>query len=101
MGTASGMGVQTCPLTDSWNLPSKLCRDAKTDRSMVDAHVASRRMPAMKPVGERSAGNPHAAFDERGGETGLPQAEPRSEEHTSELQSHLNIVCRLLLEKKK
>src|SRR5260370_7503414 len=25
----------------------------------------------------------------------------RSEEHTSELQSHLNIVCRLLLEKKK
>src|SRR5260370_28225779 len=29
-------------------------------------------------------------------------AEPsRSEEHTSELQSHLNLVCRLLLEKKK
>src|SRR5260370_32930549 len=26
---------------------------------------------------------------------------PRSEEHTSELQSHLNLVCRLLLEKKK
>src|SRR4029434_9084813 len=25
----------------------------------------------------------------------------RSEEHTSELQSHLNFVCRLLLEKKK
>src|SRR5260370_26068634 len=30
--------------------------------------------------------------------TGLFQ---RSEEHTSELQSHLNLVCRLLLEKKK
>src|SRR5260370_27023292 len=29
----------------------------------------------------------------------LPPA--RSEEHTSELQSHLNLVCRLLLEKKK
>src|SRR5260370_1154725 len=27
--------------------------------------------------------------------------EKRSEEHTSELQSHLNLVCRLLLEKKK
>src|SRR5260370_27009843 len=27
--------------------------------------------------------------------------EHRSEEHTSELQSHLNLVCRLLLEKKK
>src|SRR5260370_23270731 len=30
--------------------------------------------------------------------TGRPA---RSEEHTSELQSHLNLVCRLLLEKKK
>src|SRR5207237_7092928 len=28
-------------------------------------------------------------------------AQKRSEEHTSELQSHLNLVCRLLLEKKK
>src|SRR5260370_25188637 len=28
-------------------------------------------------------------------------AKARSEEHTSELQSHLNLVCRLLLEKKK
>src|SRR5260370_29705967 len=27
--------------------------------------------------------------------------ERRSEEHTSELQSHLNLVCRLLLEKNK
>src|SRR5438477_7326019 len=28
-------------------------------------------------------------------------AQLRSEEHTSELQSHVNLVCRLLLEKKK
>src|SRR2546422_6188398 len=28
-------------------------------------------------------------------------AHPRSEEHTSELQSRLHLVCRLLLEKKK
>src|SRR5260370_29612398 len=28
------------------------------------------------------------------------ETEQRSEEHTSELQSHLNLVCRLLLEKK-
>src|SRR5690242_21085001 len=34
---------------------------------------------------------------------GIDVAEPRlrSEEHTSELQSHVNLVCRLLLEKKK
>src|SRR5437667_2028598 len=29
------------------------------------------------------------------------EALPRSEEHTSELQSHHDLVCRLLLEKKK
>src|SRR2546430_10970721 len=34
--------------------------------------------------------------------TGRPlEAEVRSEEHTSELQSQSNLVCRLLLEKKK
>src|SRR5260370_13803827 len=44
----------------------------------------------------------------RGGEAKLPEGAwartagaVRSEEHTSELQSHLNLVCRLLLEKKK
>src|SRR5260370_26839295 len=31
----------------------------------------------------------------------VERARARSEEHTSELQSHLNLVCRLLLEKKK
>src|SRR5260370_31868958 len=39
------------------------------------------------------AGNMKFSHD-RGSDT-------RSEEHTSELQSHLNLVCRLLLEKKK
>src|SRR2546422_7895514 len=33
--------------------------------------------------------------------TGLPRFSGRSEEHTSELQSRLHLVCRLLLEKKK
>src|SRR5579864_9686593 len=37
---------------------------------------------------------------EHGGESLGKDAE-RSEEHTSELQSHVNLVCRLLLEKKK
>src|SRR6266571_3421631 len=31
----------------------------------------------------------------------FPAKKGRSEEHTSELQSHVNLVCRLLLEKKK
>src|SRR2546422_6976491 len=38
-----------------------------------------------------------------GGERAVPRADvlDRSEEHTSELQSRLHLVCRLLLEKKK
>src|SRR2546422_3822767 len=32
---------------------------------------------------------------------GFTETDPRSEEHTSELQSRLHLVCRLLLEKKK
>src|SRR5260370_17714617 len=36
-----------------------------------------------------------------GAEANADEAGGRSEEHTSELQSHLNLVCRLLLEKKK
>src|SRR2546430_13275135 len=35
------------------------------------------------------------------GEVVLGASPPRSEEHTSELQSQSNLVCRLLLEKKK
>src|SRR5688572_31184691 len=34
-------------------------------------------------------------------EPAIPARESRSEEHTSELQSQSNLVCRLLLEKKK
>src|SRR2546426_4278814 len=46
-----------------------------------------------------------ARADRRGDDVrdhrGHPAARDRSEEHTSELQSPCNLVCRLLLEKKK
>src|SRR5260370_7819270 len=46
--------------------------------------------------------HPSAFVNPPGPTTTEPFApEGRSEEHTSELQSHLNLVCRLLLEKKK
>src|SRR5438034_8894963 len=44
--------------------------------------------------GRRSAGRPSGCAT-------LVRGSPRSEEHTSELQSHSDLVCRLLLEKKK
>src|SRR5260370_6577572 len=40
-------------------------------------------------------------FVDMGSRSEFVPEEQRSEEHTSELQSHLNLVCRLLLEKKK
>src|SRR6266436_7842501 len=51
---------------------------------------------------EPGAVRPVAVGRERrdGGHDG-PQRHGRSEEHTSELQSRLHLVCRLLLEKKK
>src|SRR5260370_9771151 len=44
---------------------------------------------------------PHGMLHELPFAALTPDGHHRSEEHTSELQSHLNLVCRLLLEKKK
>src|SRR6266851_832130 len=48
-----------------------------------------------------SACAPQATQKATPGASGCPQLVQRSEEHTSELQSHHDLVCRLLLEKKK
>src|SRR5206468_9563443 len=67
------------------------------------AAVGSRRQPRSLPGarredggGDRRRGAEGAESPGRGG--GLPR--DRSEEHTSELQSRSDLVCRLLLEKK-
>src|SRR5690348_17734820 len=43
----------------------------------------------------------HRHDDEAARRAGRGASRPRSEEHTSELQSPVHLVCRLLLEKKK
>src|SRR5256885_16121962 len=59
------------------------------------------------PLRGGSRGNRSPARDRRkarggrGTDASTPRKPPRSEEHTSELQSPCNLVCRLLLEKKK
>src|SRR5260370_5600375 len=55
------------------------------------------------PLTAAGSGTPQCAVIGCPGHTGHISwaADDRSEEHTSELQSHLNLVCRLLLEKKK
>src|SRR2546426_7826019 len=58
---------------------------------------------ALPPVvGRRSSASPARDAFDLGSHQALDQAgQIRSEEHTSELQSPCNLVCRLLLEKKK
>src|SRR5438034_5459772 len=70
--SASVGGRRSVPPASS--LPWPQCVGFGTETSILNA---------------RSAGIPRASND------------PRSEEHTSELQSHSDLVCRLLLEKKK
>src|SRR5256885_17245058 len=50
---------------------------------------------------ERISGGSRATTSERSGGRTTSSSSSRSEEHTSELQSPCNLVCRLLLEKKK
>src|SRR5260370_42447005 len=57
--------------------------------------ISSQKRPAR---GLDQAGGGHSST---GARVRCPGCSGRSEEHTSELQSHLNLVCRLLLEKKK
>src|SRR5438067_7413433 len=71
--------------------------------SLHDALPISRSRAAT-PSKRFTASPPHGARRSRGA-TSAPAARwwpwPRSEEHTSELQSRFDLVCRLLLEKKK
>src|SRR2546426_1361292 len=66
-------------------------------RSTLFPYTTLFRSPARRDVG-------HVGDEHRVGARALrltaQQVEQRSEEHTSELQSPCNLVCRLLLEKK-
>src|SRR5438034_6980709 len=57
------------------------------------------RLARREQAGERVRIILRDACDRRGSARNI--AAVRSEEHTSELQSHSDLVCRLLLEKKK
>src|SRR2546422_5366738 len=88
---------------------------ANADRSTTGTAIRPRRIPPPCPTrpagGERPAAgcnsaNGPAQEEALGGQTFcldqlLVRGADRSEEHTSELQSRLHLVCRLLLEKKK
>src|SRR5690242_21296081 len=84
------------------------CMDVRALHSLPTRRSSDLELFQTKLV--ESKGEKYAAFNNaffnagtfvhvpRGVEISSPL---RSEEHTSELQSHVNLVCRLLLEKKK
>src|SRR5260370_7766955 len=68
-------------------------------RSTLFPYTTLFRSPAARAA---AAERPRRARPPGGASRGIRRRrDQRSEEHTSELQSHLNLVCRLLLEKKK
>src|SRR2546426_2535693 len=78
---------------------------ATTEIYTLSLHDA---LPIFESAGETGArtadarGRRRASGRDRWRRAGhVARARPRSEEHTSELQSPCNLVCRLLLEKKK
>src|SRR2546425_2030038 len=70
-------------------------------------HTGRRPPPCPRPgvsvagLARDEPGRPAVSRDPHGTGARPPAAAPRSEEHTSELQSLAYLVCRLLLEKKK
>src|SRR5947207_12288578 len=71
-----------------------LFRSGKVDRQALPAVSFERTQPAREVA-------PPLTETEQALAGRLRALERRSEEHTSELQSHSDLVCRLLLEKKK
>src|SRR5438477_3518961 len=59
------------------------------------------RFSWMPPAVDGASVRFKARATDLAGNVGESDWQSRSEEHTSELQSHVNLVCRLLLEKKK
>src|SRR5207237_4955626 len=94
---SSVTGVQTCALPISprrssiftltgWRGDSQDLRSGTSSSRNPSRETSKNRHEHLRPLHSQTGGNVIALH--------------RSEEHTSELQSHLNLVCRLLLEKK-
>src|SRR2546422_2707399 len=80
--------------------PAAISRRAA--RALVRSSTHAQYRMIVRSGGNRPAGAcPWAASMVASGSDSAPAACVRSEEHTSELQSRLHLVCRLLLEKKK
>src|SRR2546429_6023960 len=85
--------IYTLSLHDA--LPISLSTRVRYERPTVCSVPCWRSAARSVRSNRLATSTKYAAF------TDAPSGAPRSEEHTSELQSRLHLVCRLLLEKKK
>src|SRR5256885_11548895 len=82
------------PYTTLFRSPRPVASGGRTGAKTTN--VGSRAAASVVEEDTRPAPTALQAAEGEGGDH-----DPRSEEHTSELQSPCNLVCRLLLEKKK
>src|SRR3712207_8597514 len=82
------------PYTTLFRSPAEQLADVGTSKVVIANYHA------FKPKERGDAGKLTKAILSNGGPSAFTET-PRSEEHTSELQSRQYLVCRLLLEKKK
>src|SRR5690606_40341772 len=83
--------------------PVRPARRHAAPGAAVDAHLVAPYPGAAGTLGRRAGALSRARHPCRDAGTSqrlAARTAPRSEEHTSELQSRENLVCRLLLEKK-
>src|SRR5438034_4993718 len=104
------LGLRLVPRSECFRLwPCGGATRGGTDRSISTSRSLAHRLEALG-VGHQCRGLAVAQRAARGKRQGNGRSrnvvrhlgdKHRSEEHTSELQSHSDLVCRLLLEKKK
>src|SRR5215211_2122318 len=103
-GTIAAAGAHACTL--HWWRNDGVCRPGELlllDAGVENRHYYTADVTRTLPINGRFSHVQRRVYDlvHAAQEAGIAAVRPRSEEHTSELQSHSDLVCRLLLEKKK
>src|SRR5438034_3795523 len=80
--------------------PASIAHMDAVIREVKDKTRGEIAVVTLSDIGDREASDVALQIGRQWG-VGAKAAAGRSEEHTSELQSHSDLVCRLLLEKKK
>src|SRR5215467_5162246 len=84
----------TTPVAQGMKVTTQNAKIADIRRGVMELYISDHPLDCLT-----CPANGHCELQDMAGAVGL--REVRSEEHTSELQSPCNLVCRLLLEKKK